>query len=159
MRVARGMAAGDSRRISIWMRSPAYDPHARTAAIARVGLFGGAVAYSWVAGGLDQNSLPATAAIVLPGIVGVWLARRRPARREPANAPTADPRGAITWALWLLAFLLWEAGAFFFQESPTIGNYDHPTLSLLVEPFLEPQPVRALGYLAWLAGGWRLLRR
>jgi hypothetical protein len=138
------------------MRSPAFEP--RAGAATRVGLLTGAVAYSWLAGGLRQNTLPATAAIVLPGVAAVWLARRR-APSDRGRAPDADPRGAITWALWLLAFLLWEAGAFISQESPTVGNRDRPTLSLLMEPFLEPQPTRALGYLAWLVGGWRLLRR
>jgi hypothetical protein len=138
------------------MRSRADAPQAR--AVIRAGLLTVAALYSWAAGGLRQNTLPAIAAIVLPGIVGVWLARRRPPR-VPAKGAPADPRAGVTWALWLLAFLLWEAGAFMFQESVTLGNADHPTLSVLLEPILEPQPVRALGYLVWLVGGWRLLRR
>jgi hypothetical protein len=156
----------------------------RTSAAARFGLLTGAVAYSWLAGGLRENTLPAAVAVVVPGIAAVVVARRGTAatapssQYQPAGAGAAgqapptvaerarehtpdgvDTRGATVWGLWLLAFLLWEAGAFLFQESPTIPNHDHPTLSLLMDPLLQPQPVRALGYLAWLLGGWRLLRR
>jgi hypothetical protein len=138
------------------MRSPAYDPRAGVAA--RVGLLTAAAAYSWLAGGLRQNTLPATVAIALPGVAAVWLARHR-APREREQAPDDGKGGMLVWALWLSAFLLWEAGAFFAQESPTIHNPDRPTLSVLVEPILMPQPIRALGYLLWLIGGWRLLRR
>jgi hypothetical protein len=137
-------------------RSPAYQPRVR--AVVKAALFTGAVLYSWAAGGLGQNTLPATVAIVLPGVAGLWLARRRPPPDQPPAA-RVNSGAALTWALWALAFLLWEAAAFFFQESPTVANPDHPTLSALMEPILAPQPVRALGYLAWLLGGWRLLRR
>ena len=191
------------------MRSSASASASRAGAAGRLGLLTGAVAYSWLAGGLRENTLPAAVAVMVPGIAAAVVARRghpapgsatldqRPGAVEAAppraEAPDAaaqpeghedrqgqpggeapatltarsgapapadvDPRGATVWGLWLLAFLLWEAGAFLFQESPTVGNDDHPTLSLLMDPLLQQQPVRALGYLAWLVGGWRLLRR
>jgi hypothetical protein len=53
--------------------------------------------------------------------------------------------------------LLWEAWAFFHQPAPTVGSWDYPTLSTLLDPVLEHRVLRFAGWLIWLQGGRGLL--
>jgi hypothetical protein len=41
----------------------------------------------------------------------------------------------------------------------TIGQYEHPTLSVLLEPSLQHPVVRFAAWTLWLMVGWRLARR
>jgi hypothetical protein len=60
----------------------------------------------------------------------------------------------VVWGAIVLAFLLWEAGAFL------LGNNDaHPTFSMLSAPVLAWAPIRALTGFGWMSWGWQLRSR
>lgn len=63
----------------------------------------------------------------------------------------------MLWAAVVMTGLLWEAGAYVGEL--TIGQYEHPTLSVLFEPSLQNPPVRFVAWSLWLWAGWRLVRR
>jgi hypothetical protein len=128
------------------------NPALATAAVA------GVLAYAWVGGGFRRFTMPATGAVVLPGAVVLYLAAWRPPPRVPPPR-RIDPAGARAWAALALALCLWELWAFLHQPTPTVGSYDHPTLSVLSDLLLASHPARSLALLAWLGCGRSLLRR
>jgi hypothetical protein len=104
-------------------------------------------------------TLPGTLLVILAGVV-VWMVDPETGTApevadEPSpSAPEATRAGVAVWGLVILAFLLWEAGAFF------LGNDDaHPTFSTLSEPILGWPPMRALAGFAWMSWGWQLRAR
>lgn len=117
---------------------------------------GGLLAYAWVGSGLESMTWPATVAIAVPAaVVAVAVLRRpAPARRELGSALH---RTTIAWSVLIGAGLLWEAWAFFHQPAPTVGSWDYPTLSVLLDPVLEHRVLRFAGWLIWLHAGRRLL--
>lgn len=117
-----------------------------------------AIGYAWVCSGLESHSVAATAAVAGPAAAVTVVVLRRPGVPDPLRTP--DPRlrrTRLLWSVLLAAGLLWEAYAFFQQPAWTVGSYDHPTLSVLLDPVLEYRPVRFLGWLLWLGAGRRLL--
>jgi hypothetical protein len=66
---------------------------------------------------------------------------------------------AIAWAVLLVAFCLWELGAFLQQPDSVTPSYDHPTLSALADPNLEGRGPRFAAWLVWLGLGWNVVRR
>ncbi|MFE3446409.1 hypothetical protein ACFXNW_25560 [Nocardia sp. NPDC059180] len=68
-------------------------------------------------------------------------------------------RGVVVWWTLLAAILAWQGYAYVRQPDRSIAHYDYPTLSTLIDPVLEQGPLRLLGWLAWLAAGWWLVRR
>ena len=110
-----------------------------------------AVVCGWWATGLDPFSTRATwivlAAGVVPMVVGRVTRRAAPPRDIPrrANAP---------WSVLAGALMVWQLAAYF--QHP---RSEHPTLSSLTNAVLDPKPVRALAFAAWvLTAGW-LARR
>jgi hypothetical protein len=102
-------------------------------------------------------TLPGTLLVILAGVL-VWTVdpETEPvAVDEPVPAGSeATGTGVAVWGLVILAFLLWEAGAFF------LGNDDaHPTFSTLAEPILGWPPMRAVAGFAWMWWGWQLRSR
>jgi hypothetical protein len=119
----------------------------------RLLIAGAFVPIALVAGGLPSFSLGANLLVLTVGGVLFWagvtyrpLAERSPARRWPG--------GSTRWLLpaGMLAGL--EAFSFMLGSTP-----EHPTLSLLADPWLERYPVRAAAFLGWLAAFWGLVRR
>jgi hypothetical protein len=51
------------------------------------------------------------------------------------------------------------ASAWLLQPSLTTGSPAHPTISILLDPLLGSHPGRSVGFAAWLALGWFLVRR
>ena len=124
--------------------------------MARVAGVAGVLGYAWIAGGFQRQTWPALIAVLLPGAAVTYGVLRKPVPR--ASAPNGS-RVAATWGVVLCAFLLWEFQAWIQQPAPTVGSYDHPTLSTLSEPVIAQRPGRALGYVLWLTAGLSLLRR
>lgn len=112
-----------------------------------------AAAYAWWATGLRPFSGPLTAAVVGAGIAAMAAGAafgRRP-RRRPAEIPG---RRAAVWAGLFAALAAWELAAYVQQP-----RSEHPTLSSLADAVLDPHPVRAAAFLAWLAAAAVLARR
>jgi hypothetical protein len=98
------------------------------------------------------------AAFPIPSAVLLAVAVRRqpPAPVEPAPR---DRHGLVLWPALVAAGLTWEAVAFVRQPDWSRADPDHPTLSTLLDPFLEHGPLRVVGWALWLAAGWRLVTR
>ena len=63
-------------------------------------------------------------------------------------------RAAAPWVVLVVALLAWQLAAY--VQHP---RSDHPTLSSLTNTALDPRPIRALAFAAWLlTAGW-LARR
>ncbi|MQA84820.1 MAG: hypothetical protein GEV03_09400 [Streptosporangiales bacterium] len=111
----------------------------------------GAAGFAGVAGGFASFTWQATVCVMLGGAVIVLLGMLRPQRRRLAPTPR---RGALAWAILAVGFLGWEGSALVTGSGPS-----HPSLSLLLDPVLEPHAVRSVAFLGWLLGGWMLVRR
>lgn len=137
----RGDAEIEGRPVVGAARSIADGPALRYAAVA---------SYALVAALGRPLTLPALAAVLLPGVPLLWLGTRRtPVRRWRVGRDTT-----VTWLALGVAFCLWELGAFL------AGNDDaHPTFSILADPVLATYPGRVGGYLLWLATGAWLVSR
>ena len=112
-------------------------------------------AYAALASTTGVNTPGAVVAVAVPGAAVAVLTLRRPSR-----AVTVEPGlrwGAAIWAAAVLAGLLWEAGAYLGEL--TVGQYQHPTLSVLLAPLLSDQVIRFAAWSLWLYAGWRLIRR
>jgi hypothetical protein len=94
-------------------------------------------------------------AITALGVLALVLAWS-PTGKRPERPAAAYRRSAITWSLLGVVFCLWEAGAYIASVSG--GGDSFPTVSVLLEPFLEWPLGRLLFTAAWLIGGLSLLR-
>ncbi|MDQ4096911.1 MAG: hypothetical protein M3144_03445 [Actinomycetota bacterium] len=107
--------------------------------------------YAWWVAGLAHFTRASTVAVLVSGVlVLVWGSRHRlPRRAQPL------PRsGLVAWAVLVGAVLAVELVAY--RSTP---RETHPTLSSMADAALQPRPVAALAFLAWLALGWQLARR
>jgi hypothetical protein len=112
-------------------------------------------AYAALASTTGVNTVGAAVAVAVPGAAVAVLTLRRPSRA--VTAAPALRRGAAIWAVVVLAGLLWEAGAYLGEL--TVGQYEHPTLSVLLAPLLNDQVIRFAAWSLWLYAGWKLIRR
>ncbi len=97
-------------------------------------------------------------------------------RKPPPLARTGAPRERVkgqhvladgtipgrAWLAWpvvglLLGFV--ELGSFLSQPDARTDNPSHPTVSTVVEPWLDNQAARAAVLAVWLVMGWWLFRR
>jgi hypothetical protein len=115
----------------------------------------GTVAYAALAATTRVNTVPAVVAVAVPVTTVAALTLRRPERLVAASPLLR--RTTMLWAVVALTGLLWEAGAYFGEL--TIGQYEHPTLSVLLESSLQHPVVRFAAWSLWLMAGWRLARR
>jgi hypothetical protein len=115
----------------------------------------GTVAYAALAATTRVNTVPAVVAVAVPGATVAALTLRRPERLVAASPLLR--RTTMLWAVVALTGLLWEAGTYFGEL--TVGQYEHPTLSVLLEPSLQHPVVRFAAWSLWLMAGWRLARR
>lgn len=88
--------------------------------------------------------------------IGVLVLAWAPAPATPDHPPRAYSRAALWWSIFAVGFCLWEATAYILSVS--VSESDFPTVSVLMDPFLEWAPGRIFFSLAWLAGGLWLLR-
>ncbi len=116
-----------------------------------------AVLYALLVGSFDRFSWPMSVAVMLPGAAAVVLAWEGPLRERPR--PRIDPRGVLPWAAVFLALALWELTNLLLQPTLTEGSYDHPTLSVIMDPILATYPGRAAFLGLWILLGWFLLER
>jgi len=100
----------------------------------------------------------AVALVMVAGAVGRWW---RPGRCPWRALSAPIERTPTTWrtlAPWLAVIAVLVAGelvGYFLGGSRAV----HPTMSSAVDSLFAHRPVKAAGFLGWLAGGWYLVRR
>jgi len=110
------------------------------------------VGYSWVAGHFTTFTRPAEVATFVPGAIGVAVAIRT--HRSSTVRSDRSRTGWLAWWLIVAAVTVIEILAL------ALGaNHNHPTISDLVNPWLDPTPARALWFALWLGFGYWLSRR
>jgi hypothetical protein len=115
-----------------------------------------AVAWAWVGSGVRTFTRPAEVITFLPGLAVLALTLRPSAQlsgRTGTSNTRAGWRGALAWVAVAAAVTGWELVQLF--EQP---RHLHPTLSSVFDSLLSTHPSRFIGYLAWLALGWLLVR-
>jgi hypothetical protein len=130
-------------------RWPDFGQRPALGALAVLGLAG----YAWFASGLPAFSGRALAGVLVPGAALGLIAYGRPPERIPAP-DRLDLTGFSYWAICVALLLEWEASAFRDNSLPW-----HPSLTGLIDPLIQPHPVRGAAFLVWLLAGWALVRR
>jgi hypothetical protein len=109
--------------------------------------------YAWAASAAAPFTGQALAGVLIPGAALGLIAYGRPPERIPAP-DRVDVTGFSYWAVCIAATLEWEASAFRSGSHP-----GHPSLTELIDPLIQPHPVRGGAFLVWLLAGWALVRR
>lgn len=112
--------------------------------------------YAVVATTTRPNTALALLALLIPIAVVAAGAMGEARTPEAAGSPQLR-RTAVLWLSVITLALLWEAAAYVGEH--TVGAYDHPTVSALLEPAMQQPPVRFAAWALWLFAGWRLVRR
>lgn len=90
--------------------------------------------------------------------VAVFILGWAPARERTPLPHAAYRRSAITWAVLGVALCLWEALMFILASVMPAQENDFPTISVLLDPFLEWLPGKIIFMGLWLIAGLALLR-
>jgi hypothetical protein len=122
----------------------------------RVVLVGAALLFAGTVSSWHLYTWPITGAVVAVALAGLAVGWRGPLT-APVRAPVLDRVGTGLWVAVAVAAGLWELFALSQQPSLTLGSYDHPTVSVLMDSVLSTHLGRALALLAWLGLGWFLL--
>lgn len=108
------------------------------------------ITYALLAAFARPLTLPARAAILLPGTaLLLWGVRRAPI--QPVRVTQAT---VVTWFGLGVLFCAWELVAYYSGNDP-----GHPTFSILTDPIFATYPGRVVGYLLWLTTGFWLASR
>jgi hypothetical protein len=113
----------------------------------------GLIGYSWFAGGTAPFSAKALLSVLLPGAVLGAIAYGRPPERIPAPE-SVDLTGFSYWVICIALLFEWEASAF--RDG---SGWWHPSLTALINPMLQPHPVKSAAVAVWLLSGWALVKR
>lgn len=90
--------------------------------------------------------------------VTVLLVAWEPAPERVQRPHTAYLHSMWTWSMLAVAICLWEATAFVLSVTIPGGNEDFPTISVLLDPFVENIWGRLVFVGLWLSAGYGLLR-
>jgi hypothetical protein len=112
-----------------------------------------AIPAGWLIATWQPYTVPVGVAVALTGPPMLYLALRKGGHAERTNSGTWWP-----WAATGLAICLWELTSFLHQSDPAIGDPDHPTLSVVLDPVFRTNPWRTAMIIIWLAAGLYLLR-
>lgn len=183
VQIARGYAADialffGTAALLVWDagRSPAIRAVPRPAPArlrARTGMVLSTLAFGFLVSWLPRDAPALHLAFAVPGLAVVWGLLRRPAPGTVDRSADGTTDGASdvatdsvvpgrAWLVWLflgLLLALIELGSFLSQPDARTDNPSHPTVSTVVEPWLDGQAARALVLAVWLAMGWWLYRR
>jgi hypothetical protein len=120
---------------------------------ARNALIGAAmIGYAWLLGGSAPFSTRALLGVLLPGAVLGVIAYARPPERIPPPE-SVDMAGFSYWVICIALLFEWEASAVR-DDSP-----GHPSLTDLINPLIDPHPIKAAAIVVWLLAGWSLVKR
>jgi hypothetical protein len=106
---------------------------------------------AWWVTGLEPFSAGATVAVLGSGAAAVAVGLRDRTARSVARP---SRRAVAVWVALVAALAAWQLAAY--RQSP---RSEHPTLSSLTNAALDPRPVRALVFVAWLVVAAHLARR
>lgn len=90
--------------------------------------------------------------------VTVLLVAWEPAPEREQRLHKALLRSMWMWSMLAVAICLWEATAFVLSVTMPGGNENYPTISVLLDPFVENVWGRLIFVGLWLAAGYGLLR-
>lgn len=96
-------------------------------------------------------------ALVAIGVT-VLIVAWEPAPERVKRPRLAQLRSMWFWSLAAVALSFWEAIAFVLSVTLPNGNENFPTISVLLDPFVESFGGRFLFVALWLAAGYGLLR-
>lgn len=150
---ARALAAPRARRLRAWdgPQGAMQGRVLRAAAVAGV-----AAGYGWLVSGWVRADWVVWTALAVPGAVAGILAWPQRA----AASGRSRPAGWWAWASVAVLVCLWQLTAYLLQQQPAPDRlYNHPTVSLFIDPLVGSQPGRGVALAVWLAGGYVLLRR
>jgi hypothetical protein len=117
-----------------------------------LGVFVAAAACSWLAGHFTTFTRPAEVVTFVPGLLLLAVAARTTA--GATVRPDRSRSGRLVWWLLLVAITSVEVAAL------TLGaGHSAPTISDLVNPWIDSTVSRSLGFALWLGFGWWLVRR
>lgn len=110
-------------------------------------------------GMLPRSSLAESVVLCGPGVTASFAVLRR--RPEPPPRPAPAGRGLLrfVWVVLALVLALIELTSLLSERAIGVDDPNHPTLSYLFEPFLQPSLARGLATVAWLMVGIWLVRR
>lgn len=127
---------------------------ARTRRAARIAVAGTGVAgYSWLAGMLAPFTTASLISVLIPFIGLSAVAYRWPPKRIPPPR-RLDITGVSYWAIAVIAFFEWEAAGY--RDG---SQWWHPTLSIVLSPWLHHHVLKSAAFAAWLMAGWGLVKR
>lgn len=125
--------------------------HARSSTA--VAVVGTAVLVAVLASPIPTHTRAADAVTAAVGLVAVGLAVWSRPSRAAATARVTR-RSAAPWVVLAVVVLVLEVGALLHGDRP-----EFPTLSYLLGPEFVDATVRFVGYVAWICGGFWLVRR
>jgi hypothetical protein len=125
--------------------------------LARGLLVAAALLVALLGASFQTHSWPSTIMVLIPSAALLVVAARQPSRRAVRDASLT--RGLVLWSVLIGATLLWEGIAFVLQPDWMQPSHDYPTMSTLLDPWLEHGPLRIVGWLVWLGVGARLVAR
>lgn len=103
---------------------------------------------------LDTNlTLWVFALIFLFMFLALW--RREDGERRKLTA--RELRSAWSWSFIGIGLCIWELIAFVLAEVFR-DDYSYPTISVLIEPYINDRPFRAIFIFLWCSGGYLLLK-
>jgi hypothetical protein len=103
-----------------------------------------------VGGRLPSFSPAATLYVLALGGVLTWLGLSGRVSRQPV----APQHGAVWWMLPVAVFLPVE------MTNYVLGStYEHPTISILLDPLVDGELAKSVVYFGWLVAFWALGRR
>jgi hypothetical protein len=112
----------------------------------------GGLGYAYLAGHFATFTQAAAVAAFIPGLAAVVAAAVIPAARS--SRPERSGRGWLAWWVIVAVFTAVELAALLLG-----ANHTHPTVSDLVNPWIDGTVRRAVGYALWLGLGVWMLRR
>lgn len=116
------------------------------------------VLYAVVAAATQPLTGAAAVAVAVPVVAGlVWAGIGRASVAHDG----IDPGVRRTAALWVAVVALgsaWEIAAWVQQPAYNIASYDHPTASILLDPFTDAGIPRFAAWCCWLYVGYRVVR-
>src|SRR5690242_12767442 len=119
-----------------------------------------ALIWAWFASGVRAFTRPAEVLTFVPGLLVLLLVLRPRARPSNADVPGVTQAARAhrrhwrwPWLVFVVALVGLELAELFSQP-----RHSHPTLSSLTDSALSTHPSRFIGYAAWLALGWLMVR-
>jgi hypothetical protein len=129
------------------------DEHRRQVVLVCLALYAGVASLS------RPLTAPAVVAVAVPAVVVLVAAGLPRSPPAPDGPPPRVRRTAAAWATLVALAAGWELVAWLHQPAYNVASYDHPTLSVLLDPVTDPWAPRFAVWCLWLYVGYRLVRR